>query len=234
MSATTSERHVSIGKWILVTGVITLAITIIRLVGELQHWNSALFNPEAGGGGALVGIVWLVPILGIYFGLKLNAAGLGPQSAGRVILFAFIGIALNIAIAVVGTVGLKMQPGQPAFQVLAAAGGIIAILILRKQWPALFKTLLGYGYAARIPVAILMLVAIKENWGTHYDVPPTPEFPAMHWLAKWFWIGAIPQLVDWIAFTMMIGSLFAAIAVAIAKLIGSRRRRAGAHAAAAS
>jgi hypothetical protein len=224
MSQATSERHVNIGKWIIVTGLITLAITIIRLAGELQHWNSALFNPAAGGGGALVGIVWLVPIFGIYFGLKLNAAGLGPQKAGRVILFAVVGIVLNIAIAIVFTGPLKLQPGQPTFQVIAAAGGIIAILILRKPWPALFKTLLAYGYAARIPVAILMLVAIKQNWGTHYDVPPTPDFPAMHWLAKWFWIGAIPQLVDWIAFTMMVGSLVGAIAVAIANLRSAGKR----------
>ena len=229
MSATTSEKRVSIAKWILVTGTITLAITIIRLVGELQHWNSALFNPAAGGGGALIGIVWLVPIFGIYFGLKLKAAGLGPQKTGLVMLLAFAGIALNIAVAVVGTVVLKLQPGQPAFQVTAATGGIISILILQKPWPALFKTLLAYGYAARIPVAIVMLVAIKQNWGTHYDVPPTPDFPAMHWLAKWFWIGAIPQLVDWIAFTMVVGSLFGAVAVAIANL-----RRAGKRAAATS
>jgi hypothetical protein len=69
-----------------------------------------------------------------------------------------------------------------------------------------------------------MLLAIKGNWGTHYDVPPNADFPAMHWLAKWFWIGAIPQLVDWIAFTMMVGSLFGAIAVAVTKLIHLMRR----------
>ena len=233
MSATSSKRPVSIGRLILMPALITLAITIVRLVGELQHWNSALFSPAAGGGGALVGIVWLVPIFGIYFGLKLNAAGLGPQKAWLVILLVFIGFALNIAIAGLATV-LKMQPGQPVFQVTAAVGGIISILILRKSWPALFKTLLAYGYAARIPVAILMLVAIKQNWGTHYDVPPNESFPQMNWLAKWFWIGAIPQLVDWIAFTMMVGSLFGAIPVAIKRLVAWLRGRATRNAPATS
>src|SRR5215469_1002887 len=103
-----------------------------------------------------------------------------------------------------------------------------------KPWPALFKTLLAYGYAARIPVAILMLFAIKGNWGTHYDVPPAADFPAMHWLAKWFWIGAIPQLVDWIAFTMMVGSLFGAIAVGVTKLIHRTRQEEDQKAAAVS
>jgi len=221
MSATSSEGRVNIGKWIIVTGLITLAITIIRLVGELQHWNSALFNPAAGGGFAPIGIVWLVPILGIYFGLKLNAAGLGPQGVWSVILFVVIGVVVNGAIFTIGGV-LKLQPGSPIFAALGAVGAIIAIMIMQRPWPALFKALLAYGYAARIPVAILMIFAIRGSWGTHYDVQPTPNFPAMHWLAKWFLIGAIPQLLGWIAFTVMIGSLFGAIAVAIANRLRTR------------
>ena len=47
----------------------------------------------------------------------------------------------------------------------------IAIGIL--AWPALGRTLLAYGLAARIPVALLMLVAMLGNWGTHYDARPS-------------------------------------------------------------
>src|SRR5260221_11910838 len=39
---------------ILVPSIITLAILILRTVGELQHWAPAFFNRNAGGGGALV------------------------------------------------------------------------------------------------------------------------------------------------------------------------------------
>ena len=233
MSATTSEGRVNITRWIIVTGLITLAITIIRLVGELQHWNSALFNTSAGGGGALVGIVWLVPILGIVFALKLNAAGLAPKKIWPVFLFVLIALVINFVMFGVAS-ALKMEPGRPAFQLIASLGGIISIVIMRKPWPALFKTLLAYGYAARIPVAIIMLFAIKGNWGTHYDVPPTADFPAMNWLAKWFWIGAIPQLVDWIAFTVIVGSLFGAIALALTKLIHRTRQEEDQKAAAVS
>jgi hypothetical protein len=224
MSATIPEGRASIGKWILVTGLITLAITIIRLIGELQHWNPALFSSEAGGGGALIGIVWLVPIFGLYFALKLNAAGLGPQKSWLVILMALAGFALNIAIALVAKNIMKLKPGQPAFQIISGCGAIISIFLVWKPWPALFKTLLAYGYAARIPVAIVMLVAIKQNWGTHYDATPA-DFPAMNWLAKWFWIGAIPQLADWIAFTVIVGSFVGALPVAIIRLIAWVRRR---------
>ena len=59
--------------------VITLAVTLLRLVGELQGWSPLLFNREAGGGGALVGISWLVPVFGAWFGWKLA----GPARARR-------------------------------------------------------------------------------------------------------------------------------------------------------
>jgi len=132
-----------------------------------------------------------------------------------------IGIAINIALLFIGG-ALKLPPGSPIFAAIGAVGAIIAILIMQRPWPELFKTLLAYGYAARIPVAILMLFAIKGNWGTHYDVSPNADFPAMPWLEKWFLIGAIPQLIGWIAFTVMIGALFGAIAVAIANRVRTR------------
>ena len=66
-----------------------------------------------------------------------------------------------------------------------------------------------------------MLIAILANWGTHYDVPP-PGFPEMAPLAKWFWIGLVPQMTFWIAFTVVVGMLFGLIAVAIVH----RRRKA--------
>lgn len=41
---------------ILIPALLTLAITLLRLAGELLNWAPALFNKAAGGGGALVGI----------------------------------------------------------------------------------------------------------------------------------------------------------------------------------
>ena len=82
--------NVSIKKLILVPALITLAITLLRLIGELQRWSPALFNRDPGGGGALIGIAWLVPVFGIYFGWKLASAGEHPPSAGKAIGFAFL------------------------------------------------------------------------------------------------------------------------------------------------
>ena len=81
--AENTKSNVSIPQLIFIPSVITLGITILRLVGELQHWPTSLFNPAAGGGGAIVGITWLVPILGVYFAMKLSAAGRVPRASAR-------------------------------------------------------------------------------------------------------------------------------------------------------
>lgn len=205
---------VSIKKLILVPAVITLAVTLLRLTGELMHWSKALFNPAAGGGGAIVGIAWLVPVFGIYFGLKLAGAGLAPAAVGPAIGYSVLGFAVVPALGF-GAVKLGLSPqGFGAFAVfivLAIAGAVIAY----RAWPALGRVLLAYGLAARVPVAIVMLVAILGNWGTHYDVAP-PNFPAMSPVAKWLLIGLLPQLTMWIWFTIAAGALFGAIAVAAA------------------
>ena len=68
-----SQDKSRIGKLILVPAVITLAVTLLRLVGELQGWSPILFNRwtlvmfnrgEEARSPSLVGIVWLVPVFG--------------------------------------------------------------------------------------------------------------------------------------------------------------------------
>jgi hypothetical protein len=176
------------------------------------HWSPTLFNPAPGGGGAIVGIAWLIPVFGIYFGLKLAHAGLAGAT-GRAIGFALLGL-LIIPIGGFAAVALGL-PQQSlrmlgVFMVLSVIGAAIAY----RGWPALGRVLLAYGLAARIPVALVMLVAMLGNWGTHYDVPP-PDFPPMGLLAKWVLIGLLPQMTIWIWFTIAGGGLFGAIAAAV-------------------
>ncbi len=59
------------GKLILIPALITLAITLLRLGSEFINLPSWLANKNPGGVGALIGISWLPPILGIYFASKL-------------------------------------------------------------------------------------------------------------------------------------------------------------------
>jgi len=206
---------VNIKQLILVPAVISLAVTLLRLIGELQNWSPLLFNPSAGGGMALVGITWLVPIFGIYFALKLTKSGNGPRSAGKVIGFAILAIVVVIGISMGTTIAFG-QENLPVLVIMEVLVTIVGLAIVSKVWPELFKTLVAYAFAARIPVAILMFFAVMGNWGTHYDVPP-PNFPEMGWIAKWLLIGLLPQLTVWICFTAVIGMLFGGVAALFGK-----------------
>jgi hypothetical protein len=180
-------------KLILIPALITLAVTILRLVGELQGWSPTFFSRQAGGAGAIVGIVWLVPIFGAYFALAALIIGVTVKTIAN-------------------------QRAQFGVFLLAA---IVAALVAYRGWPALGQVLLAYGLAARVPVAVVMLIAIYANWGTHYDVAP-PNFPEMAPLAKWFMIGLLPQIFLWIPFTICVGALFGGLAL----LAVGRRREA--------
>ena len=212
--ADTSDSRVSIPQLIFIPSVITLAVTLLRLIGELQNWPSVLFSREAGGGGSIIGITWLALVFGAYFALKLARAGEVPPSALRVIGFAVLGLALTFVGGFLGF-GMKADfPGKILIGlILIAAGAVIPFF----GWKALSKVLLAYGYAARIPVVILMYFAMRGDWKTHYDAVP-PEFPTnLSFWAKYFQLAVVPQMVMWIAFTIIMGSLFGGIAIAVAK-----------------
>jgi hypothetical protein len=115
---------------------------------------------------------------------------------------------------------LGMNPQSLNIFLVYVVAAIVAVPIAIRAWPALGRVLLAYAFAARIPVAVVMLFAIFGNWGTHYDVAP-PGFPQMGPLAKWAWIGLLPQMTIWIAFTVVIGGLFGIVAAAVV----SRRMR---------
>jgi hypothetical protein len=199
-------------RMILWPALVTLAVTLLRLTGELQGWSKALFNPAAGGGGALVGISWLPILFGPYFAWRLAREGKSPQSAWKVAGLALLGYAITIA-AFAGVQALK--PG--AAGILAAFLLALALAFLPwKAWPELAKTQFAYALAARIPVVVVMLLAIYGNWGTHYDVlppDPPPDLVAAGPLGRWFMIGLIPQLTLWIGHTVLLGSLVGAVVV---------------------
>jgi hypothetical protein len=211
--------QIRISQLVLIPALITLAVTVLRLVGELQNWSATWFNAEPGGPLSLVGIVWLPPIFGIYFALKLAGAGQRPSGAGRAVLFSLLGLVIIIAAFAVGVA--VFPEGSPALIVAGNVAALISLLVMRSGWPALFKALLVYGYLARIPVVVIAFFAIKGAWGTHYDGPP-PGFPEMAWFPKFLLIGLLPQLFIWVAFTVIIGTLFGAIAVALTKRRGAQ------------
>ena len=206
---------VSLPRLVLVPALVTLAVTLVRLVGEMQRWSPKLFNRDAGGGGALIGIVWLIPVFGIYFALKLAAGGEGPVSVKRALGFAALAFALNTAL---GFGAFRLFPSPVVQLGVFTLTSWVAILVARPGWPALWRVLLAYGFAARLPVLVIMFLAIFGGWDSHY-AKPRPDFPAMGPWGLFFWTAVLPQLSVWIYLTVVGGLLFGALAVAIRRLM---------------
>jgi len=199
-------------RLIAVPALITLAVTLLRLIGELQGWSRVWFNPAPGGPLAPVGIVWLVFVFGAYFAVKLVRSGEGPASPGRTAGLALLAFAVFM-VGSIATVVLKLDFFGRLVASIVLSG--LTLLIPARSWPALFRTLLAYGYAARVPVALTMAFAMAGNWGTHYDAGPPDLPPTLGVAAKYVWIGLAPQLVIWIAFTIQAGMIAGGIAAAL-------------------
>jgi hypothetical protein len=137
------QNNPQYGKLILIPALITLAITLLRLGAELMDLPAWLASSASGGAGAILGISWLPPILGIYFAIKLGGG-----------------------------------PG--------------------KVWKSLLITLFLYGMAARIPVIIIMGLAIYGNWGTHYDAFPPGSLAEATPAMKFLMGGVVAQIVWWV------------------------------------
>src|SRR5574340_716424 len=114
-----SEAKAQLSPWRLVAipAAIPLAVTLLRLTGELLHWSRTLFNPSAGGGGALVGIAWLAPLFGLYFGIVTARAGLGPRRPLATTILLVLGLAV---LPLSGIAAVKLGLGQQGLGTLLA------------------------------------------------------------------------------------------------------------------
>jgi hypothetical protein len=207
----------SVWNLIAVPALITLAITILRLVGELQRWPSPLFSNKAGGGGAIIGISWLPIIFGPWFAMKLAAGGEGPASKGKSIGFAFIGLAVLVG----GMVWAGTMFAHPTWLLLLPFLLMLAAAFIPGMaWRAFGNTLFAYALAARIPVLIVMFIAMSANggtgWGTHYDAI-SPVFANASFARKYLYEALIPQATLWIGWTVVVGAVFGTVVGAIAR-----------------
>ena len=188
--------------------LLTLSVTLLRLTGELRGWSPATFSRLPGGGLSPLGITWLAPLVGFYFGWRLERAGVRSPSPA-------VGFALPAAALVVGPLlaagcGWLFETSWTANFTLWALVSVGVAAAAFAAWPALGRLLLAYAYAARIPVVLVMAVAIWKGWRTHYDVPP-PGFPFLPPLRRWLWISVLPQMTIWVAWTMATGAVGGAL-----------------------
>jgi len=215
-------RQASPWKLVLWPAVVTLAVTVLRLTGELLNWTPALFNRSVGGGGAVVGIIWLIPVFGAYFGYRLASQAQAPETLGRALGWDLAALAVLASFLALGF----SRSTASASQFLAiGVGSWAAIAVAWRGWPALVTTLLRYGFLARLPVAIVILLGVLGDWKTHYDTPP-PGLPEMGAVARWIAIGVVPQFTLWMAVTVVLGLLIAVAVAALARAAGPQPARA--------
>jgi hypothetical protein len=210
-------KSISITRLVTIPALVTLGITILRLAGELEHWPKPWFSPAAGGGFAIVGISWLPIIFGPYFALKLAGAGDRPSSAGKAIGFAFLGLVVLFLGGWVAQVSFAHHP-------IVALIGLLLMLasafVPGIGWRSLGNSLVAYAFAARIPVLIVMYLAMRGHgglgWGTHYDAI-APMFAHASFARKFFYEAVLPQMTLWIGWTVIVGSIIGVIVAAIAR-----------------
>jgi len=217
MPESNPDSTLNIRGLILVPAVVTLGITLLRLAGELLHWSPQFFTAAAGGAApgrfpAIVGISWLPILFGPYFAVKLARAGHGASSVWKTFGLSLLGLAIMVAGGFVGFAPVLKFPGREILGILLMVLGPTLVML---GWPALFKTLVAYGYAARIPVAIVMFFALRGQWGTHYDALP-PNYPGpTSFVGKYMFVAFLPQMVLWIAFTVLVGAIVGTIVTAL-------------------
>ena len=202
-------------RLILVPSLISLVVTLWRLTGELLTWSQSWFNPEAGGQWAIIGITWLAPFFGVYFALELHRRGQPPASWTKALGLSLASVLIMFA---GGSLQTAIYQGNPYGGLIYLwIVGIAGAAMVARAWPPLFKTLLAYGLAVRLPVIVIMFLAIWGQWGTHYDAIPA-GFPAHPWFIEFLLLGFFPQMLFWISFTIVTGMFFGTLAARIAHL----------------
>lgn len=211
MPNTSSSTKSTINRLVMYPAIITLLITLLRLIGELLHGPAILFSRAEGGGGAIIGISWLPVIFGPYFAVKLIDRNLRPSSFAKTIILALAGFA---ALACGGAVAFSNTVHFTGHIIVGLLLMVGAAALQYVPWRELAQTLIAYAYLARIPVAIVMFFAMLGHWGTHYDAVP-PPYDQLPFLTKYLFLALAPQLVLWVVFTMTVGALFGGIYAAI-------------------
>lgn len=210
-------------RLVLVPALVTLAVTAVRFVGEVNGWPAPWFSSASGNSAAVVGIVWLVPLFGAWFGARLARAGRGPASAGRAFLLQLVALVVYVGGFLVVVPRLPFDTATRSGlegQILSMGGvAVLAVVPALAAWPALCGVNLLYGLLARLPVAALTWYALHHALGTHYEKFGPRDYQAFAPGEAAAWLGFL-QLVSWTSFTAVFGGLIGVIAAVV---VGGRR-----------
>lgn len=209
---------------VMIPAILTLVVTLLRLIGELLGWNETWFGTGVGEPGpdgearspGLFGIVWLVPIFGAYFGYRIRSAFGGPQlgrSLGMfvvAILLSAGGVFLLVMMGLITMPDPKAVPKEPEGLLWGLCVMLVGLGVGFIAWGKLAWTLLVYGVLARIPVVLITCLAVAMDWETHHTKLPA-GVPDKEGMAKLVAL-LTPQLSVWIVFTVLVGGFFGSLA----------------------
>jgi len=198
--------------------LIALAVTLLRLAGELRGWSEAWFSRATSGlvpEGAvswLVGITWLALPFGAWLAFRLVRSGAASPPAGHAVLLATLALVVLYG-------GTRLVPllrlRFPGFLLVIWTVGILAAILAWQAWPALGRVVLVYGLLSRAVVALVMLLAMNGRWGTHYDYADMPHVLEMPFWTAYVMFAFVPQLVFWVAYTIVVGMVAGATVAAL-------------------
>lgn len=209
--------------------LISVALTLLRLAGELGHWSVAWFSPATGGilpsgWSWVVGITWLPALFGPYFAYRLWGAGHRPPNLILTLGFALLGVAILFFGMQVMRPRVSTSTAGPLWLVAIWVLSVVAAGLQAFGWRKLAGTLLVYGLGSRAVVAIVMLLAMAFNWGTHYDFVDSPATQQLPFVTRFVALALLPQLVFWVGFTILLGCLAGAVtALFLAARAGTAR-----------
>lgn len=221
-----SDKAPSPLSLVLIPAILTLIVSVVRLVGEINGWSPALFARDAGGSSedvpGLLGIAFLAPIFGFWFGLRLRRATGQPAALRRAAmlsvagLFAFAGgVALLIGLELIAMPD-PTAPKEPKGTEYLLGVIAVALALMFAAWPRLALTTLVYALLARIPVVAITWLALQyPDWNTHYTkIPDGLLVPAGQSQLAFL---VMPQLTVWIAYTVVLGGIFGLLGAALGK-----------------
>src|SRR5262249_4861779 len=143
----------------------------------------------------------------------LERARGAPRSKVSPIVCTAVGLAVGVGSNLAAELLPLAFPGSliPVWLAMIAVSAIAYV-----GWPRLWWVLLAYGLAARIPVVVVMFLAMRGRWGTHYDIYGAPawlfEIP---FATRFVWLALLPQLVFWVGYTVIVGMLGGVITAAL-------------------
>ena len=209
MAEVNSGTRSSIGRLILGPALITLAVTLLRLVGELSHWPKTWFNPAPGGPGPMLFITTvLAPIFGAYFAFRLARIGEGPGNPARAFGLALLGAVMVVLGFYVSFLLGARSTGKLELGYLMMAA---AAALQFPAWSRFSKTQAAYALSVRIPIVVITFLALRGHWGTHFDNVQA-RYAQMGFWPAYLYFALLPQLVFWVSYTVVSGSLLGTIA----------------------